>query len=82
MTPKHLPQSDFNDRQKLPPAATPKVGGKKIRWSKNPSNRLRMIPKRHTQSDFDIRQELHPAPTRKVGGNKNRGRESHQISIE
>jgi len=30
MTPKHLPQSGFNDRQKLPPAATPKVGVKKF----------------------------------------------------
>ena len=82
MTPKHLPQSDFNDRQKLPPAGIPKVGGKKIRWSENPSNRLRMTPKRLPQSDFDIRQELHPAATRKAGGNKNRGRESHQIYIE
>jgi len=82
MTPKHLLQSDFNDRQKLLPAATPKFGGKKIRCSKNPSNRLRMTPKRLPQCDFDIRQELHPAATRKAGDNKNRGRESHQIYIE
>jgi len=30
MTPKHLPPSDFNDRQKLSLAATPKVAGKKF----------------------------------------------------
>jgi len=70
MTPKHPPQSDFNYRQKLPPAATPKVGGKKIRWSKNPTNRLRMIPKRLPQSDFDARQKLPPSAIPKVGGEK------------
>jgi len=54
---------------------------KKNRWSKNPSNRLRMIPKRLPQSAFDARQKLPPATTHQVGGNKNRGRTTHQIDI-
>jgi len=70
MAPKHLPQSDFSDRQKLPPSATPKVEGKKIRWFKNPSNRLKMIPKHLPQRDSDARQKLPPSAIAKVGGEK------------
>jgi len=44
--------------------------GKKIQWSKNSSNRLRMIPKRLPQSDFDARQKLAPLASPKVEGEK------------
>jgi len=70
------------NKWKPSPVATTKVGGEKIRWSKNPSNRLRMIPKRVPQGDFDVRKKLPPSVTRKVGGNKNRGRKTHPIYIE
>jgi len=58
-------------KSKLPPAATPKVGDEKNRWSKNPSNRLRMTPKHLPQSDFNDRQKLPPAAIPKVEGEKN-----------
>jgi len=45
MTPKHLPQSDFNDRQKLPPAATPKVGGEKNSMVQKPIKSIGDDPK-------------------------------------
>jgi len=70
MTPKHLPQSYFSDRQKLPPSATPKVEGKKNRWFKNPSNRLRMIPKHLPQHDSDAQQKLPTSAIAKVGDEK------------
>ena len=83
MTPKHRPQSDFNDRQKLPPAATPKVEDEKNRWFKSPSNRLGMTPKHLPQSDFSDRQKLPPSATPKVEDEKTvDGSKAHQIDWE
>ena len=67
----HLPQwFSVPIWPKTTSAVTPKIGGRKIQWSKNPSNRLRMIPKRLPQSDCDAWQKLPPAATRKVGATK------------
>jgi len=52
MTLKHLPQSDFNDRQKLPPAATPKVGGERNSMVQKPIKSIENDPKTPSRKPF------------------------------
>jgi len=52
------------------PLQPPPKMGVKIQWSKNLSNRLRMMPKRLPQSDFDACRKLPPAATRTVEDTK------------
>jgi len=66
---------------KIPPAATPKVGGKKFDGPK-PIKSIVNDPRPPPSSDFDARHKFPLSTTHKIRGNKNHGRKTPQIYIE